>query len=262
MATAPTPIHTGSKMMERDDNETETTDQQEDTGKNGHSPPVQVNITSATSDVAEKSEQKETNDQSRAVAASGKASRAIIWFTGALVIVGAVGVGIAYLQWRTLEKTEQVSRNINRAFVYAGKINLQRDVKDPVFGVAVPITNSGNTPTSNLAVQIECVTAPPSAAVPEPFSTFTWDKKKAKPQVLGPKQSIILFACILTQNQYNKIRDRKANQFIIGEARYFDILTHSKMRRTRFVQQLFIDPNRQYSSRPIGKNNCSDEDCP
>lgn len=68
-------------------------------------------------------------------------------------VATALLVLVAFLQWETLEKTDQTNREINRAFVKGASLNISDVLLNRFFTVV--LENSGNTQAKNMEVFVD-----------------------------------------------------------------------------------------------------------
>jgi hypothetical protein len=186
-------------------------------------------------------------------------------FQGLLVIFtfGLIVVGV--LQWRTLEKTDETSREFNRAFVFLHGIKEEQIIKDSkssTWYFVANLENNGNTQTVNAATQIAC-------AKPEIKDLFDDNgiPAPASPRVFGPKQMFGGGVCFWEADTLESDRLRGALHIIGGIVRYDDVFGHSHV--TKFCREIVISAD----PRPIGQRlqystsscsdavDCSDKEC-
>jgi hypothetical protein len=222
---------------------------------------------------------------------------ASIFVGAALVVVGLLQFGV-YSRQAKIMKTQttlvgeqariatdanKLTRAIQRAFVHFEKVDwhyVEKEQYTTFMPMAMPghglnkrkvveitiwLTNTGNTPTSTLLIDIIC--PKPDHKVDEPFSLFSWDQGRAIQQVIGPKQTVEIGPCDNLSPQ-----DVGANaagfvpRYVIGEIRYRDTVEAERDRRTQFALQLrfFNEDLDTLKGRAVavGKHNCTDDNCP
>lgn len=199
-----------------------------------------------------------------------------IWFrqkdpvarlTGWLVIVTALlfvaTLGTAAILWvtdHTLDRTNETTRSINRAFLYFGNVALVPYPPDDiaVWGVGISVVNSGNVPARRVEVRYDCPTPVRSNEVIEnPFLVANW-KRLELPNVIGPKHEQGGNACNIDISKIRESDSGIRDVFIVTEIRYLDGFDQ-KERVTRMSRKLHYDG----VSRSLGYvgPNCTDDDC-
>ncbi len=143
--------------------------------------------------------------------------------------------------------------------------NLYRNTKK-VISVNFALTNSGNTPTTNLTSVVECLPVGlDQPATVDPFMRFRWDDLKAVKQVIGPKQTVELLGCDLTAEDILNASTGVVLRYFVGEVRYRDIIDPTRSHITQFAHRLVVIRRElmdfSASTEGVGQHNCADEDC-
>ncbi len=189
-------------------------------------------------------------------------------FTILLLCVAGI---IAFLQWRTLEKTDQTWKAGERAFVFArvdkaGWQPAEKIGNQVVRGFFVPIENSGNSPTKDLVVSLYCP-RPTAFDVIDPI-TAKATPTVVSPRLLGPKQLQWAGVCNYTASELQSVRGDKLSLFVAFRADYYDIfdahhVTEFCQTLMNFIegdfQQLSFIPNSNFV--PCKAHNCADDEC-
>ena len=206
-------------------------------------------------------------EKSTAAASRSMVATILAAISTALAAIATAGlVYIGWLQWDTLQKSNDALRGSNRAYVYFDRIEL-RPYPDPpdnvtVYGITFVVTNSGNTPALGVRFRSVC---PQSSAdfAKDPFGLVDWSKVGVKPpMILGPKQTIPLQGCNLYPNEIADLKSGKSKIFVVVEARYEDTFDPDNPRITQTFRQLQFDTDGRHSFGFVGPHNCADEDCP
>ena len=201
-------------------------------------------------------------------------------FNGVLAIA-TIGLAIvSFLQWRTLDRTDETFRAGERAFVF---LKLPGDGWQPAQTIngevdrALPVVweNSGNSPTRDLVIKLYCV-PPQQNAVENPISTL------GKPplvgsRLLGPKQTTWAGSCSYPAAALDLVKDKRYHLYIASTADYFDIFdtphrteacfevinftgtyVHMTKAPTGSFEDIDMLPQGQF--RNCGRN-CADKEC-
>ena len=112
-------------------------------------------------------------------------------FTGVLAF-GTVALAlIAVLQWCTLEKNDETSRLRDRAFIYFSNPPMTPYPPPPdkptEWGVGITVLNAENMPARRIMIQYDCLDAPKSDQIVDPFPLAKW-KRAEIGNVIGPKK--------------------------------------------------------------------------
>jgi hypothetical protein len=235
---------------------------------------VKISIDALTNEIrSHRQEQKDRQDGDQIW--NRRTAIAAIMYTFITLIVMLVGAYQTYL----IRDNNVISQ---RAFITTGTPQLMmvidannEDAKG--VSVAVPLINSGNTPTKNLEFFIKC--APAFENMVEPWGLMQKGAIERVPQVIGPHQQVPA-RCVFTLAHMQQTRLRKARGYLMGEISYRDSLDGATVHKTQFSWEV-IDvnvtdapekspgvPNPDIPSRiligltPRGQHNCADDDCP
>ena len=235
---------------------------------------VKISIDTLTNEIrAHRQEQKTRQDDDQKW--NKRTAIAAIIYTLITLIIMIVGAYQTYL----IRDNNVISQ---RAFITAGTPQLLM-VKDMTNGetksvaVAIPLINSGNTPTKNLEFFVKC--APAFENLIEPWGLMQKGEIERVPQVIGPHQQSPA-RCVFTLAHIEQVKLRKAHAYLMGEISYRDNLDSASMHRTQFSWEVIdvnindapdktlgipdrdIPPAVMIGLTPRGKHNCADDDCP
>jgi hypothetical protein len=156
---------------------------------------------------------------------SAKVREPLNIFTCVLAIATIGLTIVSFLQWRTLDKTDETFRAGERAFVFVTHNGAQwqpaKTINGEIFRVfPVVWENSGNSPTSRLTFELHCPEIQQSVAQ-NPMQLPSGPSSVHK--LLGPKQSIWAGVCGYSVQQLNLVRDNGYHLYIASTADYYDI---------------------------------------
>ncbi len=198
-----------------------------------------------------------------------------IWTNICIAVFTLFLVGVGYLQWSTLEKTDvtlrrQITVGIQsqRAFTYYSDMTVIQTTNE--FGKSVirifpKWTNSGDTPTKNLSIYIMCG---------EDYKAFNYQHGvNARGDIFGPKQTKANGDCeVGLPDVLDKQTKVFKTIFVGAKATYYDVFSTD-----RHVSEFCFDvPIIQIYSKKddavtfngalVGENcpthNCTDSECP
>jgi heme/copper-type cytochrome/quinol oxidase subunit 2 len=200
-----------------------------------------------------------------------------------LVITAVITLALAILaglQWGTLEKTDHTlkdtltSSNVtNRPFVFAKGVTIDQTVMRGYWTFAIPVENSGNTPTR----EMESLTISSQNAPGDPEDIFVRTPKSAYdapgviPQrwggsLLGPKAQTHLLGSQtgLPSMAVSKMADDRQNYYISGVIHYRDAFAGTPAHVTKFCY--VVVPYKEGTETRVSYDrclywNCADEDC-
>lgn len=192
------------------------------------------------------------------------------------LVASAVSALFAYRQ--TVEANAIARANYiasQRAFVFASVsetswVSMKPGSSEPnAYNLLIIITNSGNTPTTNLTLVASC--APSAQDLDEPWNLFSHGTTKMErvPLLIGPRSSQTA-GCSFPFDQIKQMVERKLFGFVMAEMLYYDRIDSSVQHKTRLslkLSQIHIDhqptpPKVSVLFSPHGKFNCADEECP
>ncbi|MDD5642433.1 MAG: hypothetical protein PHX53_12345 [Syntrophales bacterium] len=202
----------------------------------------------------------------------------LVYFTAALVIVVFFQFIWMLRQEKWMRKTVDLTRqnmiSTQRAFVFLKDIDFEPirapdDYRKYAWKLSPRWGNSGETPTKNLFISVNCGVF--DGELPENFP-FPYSAQKNVPMLIGPKTDILSEAIELIVKD-DRIYYYILNPFSIyrvymwGEAIYSDIFDGTMQHYTQFcVEMLFTE--QQGSGKPLLKSftyykkyNCADDDC-
>jgi hypothetical protein len=200
---------------------------------------------------------------------SAKVREPLNAFTCVLAVATLGLVIVSFLQWRTLDKTDETFRAGERAFVFVthngGQWQPARMINGEVLRfLPVVWENSGNSPTRRLTFDLHCPEAQESV-VQNP-TQLPGRSSGPVHKLLGPKQSIFAGVCGYSVAQLNLVRDNGYHLYIVSTADYFDIF--EEHHRTEACFEV-INLNGNFEDlQTVPKNdfigcgrNCADEEC-
>lgn len=135
------------------------------------------------------------------------------------------------------------------------------------------ITNAGNTPTKHLRMMISCQTIQHETQLKDAFDLLKWDDWKVIERSIGAKQTVTLSIDECNFKGMTALLDKQmrvVRAFLLGEIDYEDWAAPGHPHRTRFAHEMVVtsagkEPDFQgfgAETMPVGRNNCTDEDCP
>ena len=138
-------------------------------------------------------------------------------FGDTLTILAICAAGIvAYLQWQTLEKTDNTLRAGERAFVFVKQHSdawtAAKKVGDEVVrSFVLEVENNGNTQTKDLMISLYC----PRPNIFEKIDPITSGKKPdiVSPRLLGPKQTGWAGVCNYRASELEDVRAEFSRSF-------------------------------------------------
>jgi hypothetical protein len=157
---------------------------------------------------------------------SAKVREPLNAFTCVLAIA-TIGLAIvSFLQWRTLDITDETWRAGERAFVFLKQNDAQWQPAQTADGGIVrffPVVweNSGNSPTSRLIFETHCPLIQQSVA--QNPTQLPGNSSGLVHKLLGPKQSIWSGECGYFAESLNFVRDKGYHLYITSTADYYDI---------------------------------------
>jgi hypothetical protein len=133
-------------------------------------------------------------------------------------------------------------------------------------------TNAGNTPTKAASIDITCKLIGPGTRTDDPFEllNFSYTINRS----IGAKQTITIGdidGCnFKNQDVLLNAQMQVVPVYLVGQIRYEDWIRPGKMHVTQFVHRLVVNDvgkmpgfaGMDVTTVPIGKHNCTDEDCP
>jgi hypothetical protein len=187
---------------------------------------------------------------------------------------------VAWLQWQTFEKTDRTLRDTldstnitNRPFVFAKGVTIDPNIVRGYWTFAIPIENSGNTPTR----EMDSLTISGLVAPSDPEEVFIRTPKSAYdapgtiPQrwpgsLLGPKAQAHLLGSQtgMPAITISKMADDRQNYYISGVIHYRDAFAGTPEHITKFFYAII--PFKEGTETRVNYDrclywNCADEDC-
>jgi hypothetical protein len=188
-------------------------------------------------------------------------------------IVGGVSVGVAYVQWKALLKTDSTTREaftaVQRPFIVATDLEVIQDL--PLYwSFRTILENTGSTPTKNMTV-----TSSVSFSVPilpdSPTDPLELTRQPNDPypsvtdHFVGPRGKVGIEVISLITKTLEEMAEQRADFYVYGIARYNDNFAETQARSTKFcfVVRPFKGPNGlTLNNRGLCHHwNCGDEDC-
>jgi hypothetical protein len=181
-----------------------------------------------------------------------KALDALNYVSPLLTVLATVGlVWVAYWQWDAMEKTDQTTREVNRAFVRGKELNIKKELLNWFFTPIVE--NTGNTQTKNLEVFVDSifdlndVSMPipprrqtPIYAPPDPQDIYRQKRKEIAEGTtftrltLGAKSAIPVGGVGPTMSQIDAMAKNDADGYVFGVIWYNDIFLRSRQHMAEF----------------------------
>jgi len=171
--------------------------------------------------------------------------------TAVLAVATIVLSFVAYLQWRTFEKTDFTLRSQQRAFVFLDGIQMVKHPGDVWYFVA-SLRNNGLTQTRNLIVRLACGAKAPVGS---------------KHAVLGPHEVNGEGACTWTSDALAVQWKSREPVTMQGDATDDDIFGDPHL--TRYCREITIDSDphspdgrlEQVTAECPASPDCADEEC-
>ncbi|MBI4182881.1 MAG: hypothetical protein HY521_02650 [Proteobacteria bacterium] len=191
------------------------------------------------------------------------------------VSVGVTTIATCVIAWATielanvsngqrkiLEQTDQTSRLRDRAFVYFFNPTIipYPPERPTVWGIGINVENAGNMPARRVTLRYDCVDAPRSQHVLDPFPMAKWKNAEA-PNVIGPKRHVSTQSCNIPVGTIEAAKRSEIDVFILMETKYLDGFVANRERVTQMTRVLRFD-GYSHSLGFAGPHNCSDDDCP
>ena len=134
-------------------------------------------------------------------------------------------------------------------------------------------TNAGNTQTKSLQIMIHCQLVSADRRINDPFDLLKWDDAKIIRRSIGAKQTIVVSndSCDFKNNDaLLNAQMRVVPIFLTGELIYQDWAEPGPVHRTQFGHRLVVNDHGRdndftgmsVTTEPVGKHNCTDDDCP
>jgi hypothetical protein len=172
-------------------------------------------------------------------------------------VLGLAGI-IAFLQYRTLEKTDKTLRAGQTAFVFLQNIQMSEEPIPPrgyEWYFIANVTNNGTTQTKNFVSRLACKKNPLSSEI------------GIRHSVLGPKQTDGIGACTWPADQLVPIWQNRGHIFMVGDATYDDVFGEHHI--FRFCRDIAIrsDPRntsgvmQQVQGVCRDQEDCADKEC-
>jgi hypothetical protein len=220
-----------------------------------------------------KADEQAARDKKLSEAWRTKLKDPVTLFTGLLAV-------LACLQWHTLEKTDRTLKDTlissdvtNRPFVFARGVTIDQTVMRGYWTFAIPVENSGNTPTR----EMESLTISSRSEPRDPDDIFAqtpksgYDAPGVIPQrwggsLLGPKAKTHLLGSQtgLPVTTVTEMADKRQNYYISGVIHYRDAFAGTPSHITKFCYAVI--PFKEGNETRVNYDrclywNCADEDC-
>jgi hypothetical protein len=210
-------------------------------------------------------------EQKRAERWTVKAKEPLTLFTALLMISTIALAFVAWLQWRTFEKTDETFRAGERAFVISSELLVEpiksKDGTILRWLISPIIENDGNSSTVDAEI-VTGVNVSPSGTVDNALEPVNrdLDQKNSRHFVLGPKSksSKITPPMHFTSQSLPMLRSGNPRMFVIGQISYVDVfeaphITKYCYRVWAYPEDVGI-PDITYSLC-TGRSNCTDQEC-
>ncbi len=182
----------------------------------------------------------------------------IVWATIGIVFATVFTGGVGYLQYLTLEKTDQTLRAGQRAFVFLEGIHMTQHAVLPngySWYFVASLQNNGTTQTKNLVTRLTCKINPQHSDIGTSHS------------LLGPKQIDGAGACTWSADQLAQIWQNQSHIFMAGDAVYYDVFDDRHI--TRFCRDITIQSDPRIGNGTLQQvtgvcpdwPDCADKEC-
>jgi hypothetical protein len=199
---------------------------------------------------------------------------------GTLIAVG-IYTGVSALIWCTnnqqLGAIVEANRISSASFIaaqraymaYDGVNYAHNEISPGIFeySVSPKIGNSGNTPTKDLTIKVNCWLDPKTED--EPFSDFASQKIEHLPGFYGPKAVLQAIACNYTLDQAKAIMNKMLHSYMAADIRYWDFVDPKAPEHvSQFVLEFMITHVDEKGGGLVGgvaqrgHHNCADQACP
>jgi hypothetical protein len=185
-----------------------------------------------------------------------------------ILAIATIGLAfVSFLQWRTLDKTDETFRAGERAFVFVKQIIWgQAQMKDGMAyrSVAPEWENNGNSQTKGLIVELNC-----------PRPTWLTDDNPMRisdgnfgttPRLIGPRQTTAEGSCKYSADELKTVQHNGKHLYIAGKATYDDIfdkphVTEYCVEIVNVIGDVSAADVTPYNDTQICGRNCADEEC-
>lgn len=197
-------------------------------------------------------------------------------FTLAITVATIVNVYVANRQWNAMIDSNRINNTsfvaAQRPYMYYDGINYLKDEIAPGvyrFSISPKIGNSGNTPTRDLTVKVNCWLDPKAEG--EPFDDFENQNIERQSGFYGPHAILQAIECHYTSDQAKAIKNGKLHSYMAADIRYKDFIDPNGDARehvTQFALEFMIANLDETGGGLIGgvamrgRHNCADESCP
>jgi hypothetical protein len=204
----------------------------------------------------------------------------IVWATIGIFLATAAAVGVAILQWLTLEKTDgtlkdtlATNKEIQRAFMYVKDVWWRPlPERSPKDWWALPNwENMGITPIKYGAFGLGCGTVTGKETIVDPYDlkkVIVLQKRWSEISlVVGPKQNKFGGTCFWPTDTILAGQREEQTLYVLAEAIYTDIFDRERI--TRFCERAYRfngdfsapSPGFNIANIPCTRFNCTDEQC-
>jgi hypothetical protein len=168
-------------------------------------------------------------------------TRRLGYFTLALTIIGGI---TGWILWRT----DQTSRDINRAFLSSYEVKISKitdEGGEPSWELSPLLENAGNTSAIDVRTRLIRVYNSPIwqmrkinivGGLDPDESELEFDGLPAESLSLAPHSKMTLGTVVITDQAREMIRLKTLSAYLFGEAEYFDVF--HRWHRTKFCHRL------------------------
>jgi hypothetical protein len=137
------------------------------------------------------------------------------------------------------------------------------------------MTNAGNTPTRNIQVMLHCqlVAHQQVGSLNDPFTLLKWNEADVVRRSIGAHQTLSFTQASCDFKNSDVLLNAQmmiVPVFLIGDVKYEDWIEPGITHHTQFAHRLVVHEvgtmpgfeGMDVTTEPVGKHNCTDEDCP
>jgi len=173
----------------------------------------------------------------------------LVAFNGLLAI-------FTFLLWRSTQQTDKTSRLRDRAYLYLSPSVLPYPPgKVTHWGIGIVIENAGVMPAKNVKLKYAF-----ADSEKKKWSQAGWQILDSS-ITIGPKRTLPVQGKDILIATINKIKEGKAEVFIMAEVIYVDEFFPGKHHITQMRARLNVDIAEGYSFTFTPDHNCTDDDC-
>ena len=176
-------------------------------------------------------------------------ARYTLWLTIATWVIAGAGIlafDAALLQWSSLKRTDETTREAltaaQRAFVFVKDISygkLPNYLADTPTGIRFIVAweNSGTTPTKSLITHVSWAVFTPEIPANFDFPDYGAPNSRA---LIGPKSIMNMAAVDIPVDVFQAVQAGTHRMYIWGWADYDDIFQNTERHRTEFCTEILV----------------------